>query len=182
MARPSKIDRLPREVREEIGRLREGGRTIDEILDHLRQLDADVSRSGLARHIQRVDAIAARVRESRAAAQAIMDRLGARDDEGRVARLNVELLHASVMQLLAGEEGEEVRLDPQSAMFLGRTLRDLTTAAKTDADREMRVRQQLRTKLDAKLQEIESDLDGEALPDRDAVLRRIREDVYGMLT
>ena len=44
MARPSKIDRLPQELRDAIGDLRRQGRTIDEILAHLRSLGVgDVS-------------------------------------------------------------------------------------------------------------------------------------------
>jgi len=56
MARPSSIERLPAELRELIGHLRERGRTIDEILAKLAELDVDVSRSALGRHVQHLDA------------------------------------------------------------------------------------------------------------------------------
>jgi len=56
MARMSTVDRLPPEVRELIERLRGNGRTIDEILAKLRDLDAEVSRSALGRHIKLLDA------------------------------------------------------------------------------------------------------------------------------
>lgn len=142
MARPSKIDRLPGEIRDKIGQLRRDGRTIDEILSVLRQLEVDVSRSGLGEHIKKIDAIGARLRESRAAAEAIMARLGESPDN-RTARLNIELMHAGLMQLLAGgEDGESVTLDPQGAMFLARTIRDLTAASKTDVDLELRLRRE----------------------------------------
>ena len=57
MARPSSIDQLPETVRAEIGRLRQNGRTIDEILAHLRKLDgiAPISRSALGRHLQHME-------------------------------------------------------------------------------------------------------------------------------
>ena len=139
MARLSKIARMPAELRELIGRLREQGRTIDEIREHLSSLDVEVARATLGRHVQRIDAIAARVRESRAAAEAIVSRLG-EGEESRAARLNIELMHASVMQLLAGEDGVAVTLDPQNAMLLGRTIRDLTTASRSDAERELKIR------------------------------------------
>ena len=142
MARLSKIARMPAELRELIGRLREQGRTIDEIREHLSSLDVEVTRATLGRHVQRIDAIAARVRESRAAAEAIVSRLGT-GDETRTARLNIELMHASVMQLLAGEEGQSIVLDPENAMLLARTLRDLSTAARHDAEREIKVRREV---------------------------------------
>lgn len=144
MARPSSIDQLPRDVRELIGQLRMNGVTIDSILDKLKELDVDVSRSALARHTQKIDAIAERVRESRAAADAIMDRLGASTDN-RQARLNIELMHASLMSLLAGEDedGDDVVLSAQDAMFLGRALKDLASASKLDQDREIRLRDEI---------------------------------------
>lgn len=142
MGRPSSIDQLPRDVRELIGQLRMNGVTIDSILDKLKELDVDVSRSALARHTRRIDAIAERVRESRAAADAIMDRLGASTDN-RQARLNIELMHASLMSLLAGEDGDDVTLSAQDAMFLGRALKDLASASKLDQDREIRLRDEI---------------------------------------
>jgi len=142
MARPSSIDQLPRDVREIIGQLRMNGVTIDSILDKLKELDVDVSRSALARHTQKIDAIAERVRESRAAADAIMDRLGASTDN-RQARLNIELMHASLMSLLAGEDGDDVVLSAQDAMFLGRALKDLASASKLDQDREIKLRDEI---------------------------------------
>ena len=59
MARPSTIQRLPTEVRELIAELREEGRTIDEVLEKLRELRLDVSRSALGRHVKQLDAIGA---------------------------------------------------------------------------------------------------------------------------
>ncbi|MFQ5776309.1 MAG: phage protein Gp27 family protein [Kiloniellaceae bacterium] len=145
MARLSTIDRLPARVRERIGALRRAGRTIDEILAKLAELGAPdaarISRSALGRHVKGLDAMAERVRWSRGAAEAIMARLG--EDEGRAARLNIELMHASLMDLLAGEEQQPITLDPEKAMLIGRTLRDLATAARHDTERELRVRKEI---------------------------------------
>ena len=64
MARPSSISRLPPEIREAIGALRQDGRTIDEILAKLRELApaAEVSRSALGRHVQVLDRIGEQLR------------------------------------------------------------------------------------------------------------------------
>lgn len=185
MARPSKIDRLPAEIRDKIGGLRRDGRTIDEILSVLRQLDVDVSRTGLGDHIKRIDAIGARIRESRAAAEAIMARLGENPDN-RTARLNIELMHANVQQLVAGgDDGAPVTLDPQGAMLLARTLKDLAAAAKTDVDRELRLRKEFAAQAAKAIDKAEAEVtgaqaDGRAV-DPAEVLRRIREDVYGIV-
>lgn len=140
MARPSSIDRLPAEIREEIGRLRDAGRTIDEILAHLRTLEVGVSRSALARHTQELDAIAETIRRSRGIAEGVTRALG--EDEGRVARFNVEMCHAIVMKAMVGEDGQPAEFDPKELMFISTTLQKLTQAAKTDADLALRIRRE----------------------------------------
>ncbi len=138
MARPSKIDRLPPEIRDAIGDLRRNGRTIDEILAHLRRLgvvENDVSRSGLGRHLQRWDAVAKRLTESRAAAEAIMARIEDQGADDRMARFNVQALHASIMELMGAEDGSPIQLDPKEAMQVSAALKNLATAAKTDQTR-----------------------------------------------
>lgn len=135
MARPSKIDRLPEEVREAIGDLRRQGRTIDEILSHLRTLGVDdVSRSGLGTHIQRIDRIGARMREQRAIAVALADQIG--DQPDKLAALNVELVHAAAFKLASAADAEEgADLDVDDVATLSATLRNLAQARKLEGDR-----------------------------------------------
>ena len=141
MPRSSTIKRLPAEVRETIGRLRDAGHTIDEILDHLRRLDIDVSRSALGRHTKQLDAVGDRLRRSRQVAEAIVDRFGSAP-EHRVGRLNIELMHDVVLQLMVGEDGDGVTLDPKDAMMLARSLKDLASAAKIDAEQILAARKE----------------------------------------
>lgn len=143
MARPSKIDRLPPEIREAIGALRRDGHTIDEILAHLRQLGVeDVSRSGVGRHVQGLDRIAERIQHSRAAAEAMIDRFGDQPEQ-KVGRLNIELAHSLILQLMAGQDGEPVVLDAEGAMQLATAIQRLTSAAKTDLERETKLRAEI---------------------------------------
>lgn len=140
MARLSKVDRLPAELRDMIGRLREGGHTIDEILAKLRELEADVGRSGLGEYLKRYDAMRERLHHSRGAAQAIMAKLEDETADDRVARFNIASLHAIIMELMAGaEEGEDVKLTAKDVKFLSETMRNLATASKADIDRTERL-------------------------------------------
>lgn len=138
MPRPSTIDRLPKEVRELIGRLREDGRTLDEILAKLDELRAEVSRSALGRHVQKLDRIGERIRRSRAMADALVARFGDAP-ESRTARMNIELMHSIITDLVMAVEGGEngegtaITLDPENAMFLARSLDHLAKAAAADA-------------------------------------------------
>ena len=63
MPRRSTIKRLPKAIQERIGELREAGRTIDEILAKLAELDVEVSRSALGRHVKALEIGRASCRE-----------------------------------------------------------------------------------------------------------------------
>ncbi len=168
MARKSRIDRLPPEIRELIARLREQGRTIDEIRAKLAELDVEIARSTLGRHIAHLDAWHERMRWSREMAEALVERLG-RDPDDRVARLNIEMMHALIMRMLA-EAGD---MDARDAFFLTSALQKLAAAAKADVDRAARVRREFAEKLEV--------LEREAGPRRldPETLRQVREQLYG---
>lgn len=145
MTRPSSIDRLPEEVRAQIGRLRGQGRTMEEILAHLRTLDVEISRSALSRHLKGFEAIRERMELSRNLSRALVDQLGDQTDN-RLQQLNLELMQGVVMQIITGalqqQDGETtgVNLSPQDAMFMSRTLQGLASAAKIDAERIIKIR------------------------------------------
>lgn len=134
MARLSSIDVLPEAVQAEIGRLRRNGRTIDEILAHLRTLDgiAPPSRSALGRHIQDVDTMFAQIRASRQAALVLTS---GTDDvpDSALARANIEMVHAAVMELqMAALSGE--KLDVGAVKTLAQSLDSLGRATKANVD------------------------------------------------
>jgi hypothetical protein len=152
MARPSKIDRLPPEIREEIGRLRDKGRTLDEIMAALRGLDAaeDISRSGLGRYVQRIDRMGERLRRSRQMAEALARQLG--DQPGdQVARLNIEALHSFLSDALLaadedGEQGDATRAviqSPMGAKLFAEALERLSKAQRLNQDFVEKMRRQV---------------------------------------
>ena len=132
MPRPSTIDRLPETVRAEIGRLRQNGRTIDEILTHLRKLDgiAPVSRTALGRHIKGLDILGERLRRSRQISEALVAQLGDAP-ESQSARIGIELVQTAVMDLFsrgAGSPGACLE-DEHRIHRRGREARDRTGEA-----------------------------------------------------
>jgi hypothetical protein len=143
MGRPSSIDKLPEEIRVEIGKLRGLGWTIDQILEHLRTLlDRAPSRSALGRHIQGLDALGERMRRSRAVAEALVRELGDAP-ESRAARLNIELMHSAVLDLfMKAADGEDVNEagaaalagDPEGTMMLAKALDHLARASKSNVE------------------------------------------------
>lgn len=183
MGRQSSIRRLPAEVRELIADLRERGHTIDEVLEKLRELDVGVSRSALGRHVKQLDAIGAELRRSRMVAEALVKRYG-EAPESRTAKLNIELMHGLISKLMFSEDGEQVELDPKEAMQIATAMQKLAQASKQEVDREALLKREFAQKVDRKLAEAEAELaDAETgAADPKAVLRRIREDVYGIFS
>ncbi len=143
MPRLTVIDRLPKEIREEINRLRvEDHRTIDEILTHLKTMGVSVVRSTLGLHVKKMDEVGRRIREARAVAEGIAPTLAGKDD-GQLLNMNVELLHGAIMQIASAtdEDGKDVQLKPSEAMAIGKALECAAKAAKINADRVLKIKQ-----------------------------------------
>ncbi len=142
-SRPSSVDKLPPEIRDEIGRLRGDGYTIDEILAALRELDVvTISRSTLGRHVKGMERLGAKLRHSRNIAEALVRQLGD-EPASRAAQLNIELLHTTITELFLAQNGEgEIDEDgkaalngsPEGIMLLAKAMDHLTKSAKTDAE------------------------------------------------
>lgn len=150
MPRLGKIDRMPREIREEIGRLREAGRTLDEIMAALHGLEApDISRSGLGRYVKRLDRMGERLRQSRQVSEALVGQLGDRPGD-QVARLNIEMMHTFISDLLfaADEDGEEgdakraIVTNPMAAKLIAEAVERLSKAQRLNQDFVLKTRQE----------------------------------------
>lgn len=181
-SRPGKVDRLPPELRDLIGDLRSRGSTIDEIMTKLRELDPDVDigRTGLATYLQRWAKMRERLLHSRGAADAIMEQLGKDGGDDRVARMNIQMLHAGIMELQNGEDGEPVQLDPKSAMMVSAALRNLVMAKKADQESTMALRRELAREAAEALTKAEKSAAAGGSVDPAAVIRHIRETIYGV--
>lgn len=149
MPRQSTIKRLPMKVRDRIGQLLDQGRTLDEIMDHLAAMEVEVSRSALGRYKQHIDKVSERIRRSREVAEALVRNFG-EAPESKTARLNIELMHGVIQDILSqapeGEDNEGVTLtlDPKDAMMLAKGLDHLASASKKDADLLDKLKEQAR--------------------------------------
>lgn len=162
---PSSIDRLPVELRELIGRLRDQGATIDQIKAKLDELEAEVSRSALGRHIKGLAEIGAQMRRSREIATALVGQFGEESDN-RVARVNIEMMHGVVMRLLTGEDDKGelggVTLDAEEVLQLSRSLQSLAGADKTNAERTLKLKAEFQKEAIKKLDDAVQSGDAEA--------------------
>jgi hypothetical protein len=185
MARLSAADKWPTDIRALVGKLRGQGATIDQIRAKLQELDVSIPRSTLGREIKELDEVIADIRRAREIAEAI----GTRIDEGSAsstARANVEILQALTQRLLfaARGEGGEIAIEAKDAKAYSEVLRNLASASKVDLDREIKLRDELRAKVDAALKAAEADASkGGGKPvDLKEALVRVRQEVYGIFS
>ena len=150
----SKIRRLPAALREQLHAMLDAGHTLDEITAHLKALGADVSRSGLGRYKQQVDKVAARLRESRNMAEAIMERMGAQAATGKSGDALIQMLTTLttdyMMRRLDDPAGET---DAEELRALARTVKERAQAARATQDYLERVREEARREAQAQIRE-----------------------------
>lgn len=156
MARPSSIDQLEPEIRDEIGRLRGNGHTLDEILVALRELDVtDISRSALGRHVQSMEKIGQKLRHSRNIAEALVRQLGDAP-ASRSAQLNIELLHSVILDLNLASDGADadglaaLKGNPEGIMLLAKAIDHLTKSSKADIENQKAIEERVEKRINAK--------------------------------
>lgn len=165
----SSIDRLPPPVKRRIaGLLKEGTRTLDELIEVLRaEFPAHApSRSSLGRYSQRFEAIGAKMRESREVAKVWADRLG-NEPQGDIGKLVMELLRTmafdATMALQEPDEGGQVQLDPGAINTLALAMQRLEAAGKWNIQREQAMREAIVSDVETTLAKAPRKLDAEAL-------------------
>lgn len=140
MARASTIDRLPRELRELCARLIRDGNTIHQITDKLNELDADVSKSAVGRHVKSAREQMRRYREAQEVAGQWVAQLG-ENPQGDVGALLAEMLKTVAFQTLANygdaQDGEGDAKPPKAMdiMLLAKAIRDLEATSKASIER-----------------------------------------------
>jgi hypothetical protein len=189
MPRQSTIKKLPPEIRDKIGALLDQGRTLDEIVEHLSTLAVDVSRSALGRYKQSLDKVSERIRRSREIAEAMVRNYGDAP-ESKTARLNIELLHGIMLDMMSQlpdgtetEEGDDenaqsvlLTLSPRGAMEMAKAMDHLARASKQDADLITKLREEARAEaaeqMEKAVEEVAKEDGGKASPEE--VLKRIK--------
>jgi len=178
MARRSKVEALPGPVKAAVdGLLKTGRFTLDDIVAHIRKLAQEhevpaeelPSRSALGRYAQSFERTASRMREAKQLAEVWVGKLG-HEPESKVGRLITEMLRTVAFQQLAemGDEGAVV--ESMDIMLIAKAIKDLESAEKISADREIKIREQV-AKQAAKVVD-EAAREGGLSADRAAELRR----------
>lgn len=173
----------------EFRRLLATGRlTIDGLTLWLEGRGYQISRSAVGRYAQNFDEVAAKLRQSRHVTEALVAELGDAAAQGKQGRLLVEMARSLVFDLmmkLQTAEGDGAPIDTKDVQQLGKGLAELAKALRYDQDFEIKVREEVRRQEQAKaMAAAEKALGDEAaakVVDKAAILKRIREEVYGII-
>ena len=144
MGRVSKVRRLPPELREQLHMMLDAGHSLEAIVQHLKSLGADVSRSGLGRYKQQVDKVAQRLRESRNMAEAVMERMGAQAATGKSGEALIQMLTTLTSDyLLRRLDDPDGEIEVEEIRALARVVKERAQAARLEQDFEAKVRERV---------------------------------------
>ncbi len=141
MARKSTMKTLPTNVQAAVIKAMEGGATIDEIVDQLAGMGHQRSRSAVGRYSKEYAEMAAQQRDMRSAAEAFAGEFGGSDNaEGK---LLVQMLTSiGARMIMKSATDEEAQPDALEFSRLAKATKDLIGAAKTDSERDAKIREE----------------------------------------
>lgn len=112
----NRMRRLPREILDEVNRRLEGGWTVTEVTQALRELGADISRSAVGRYRKQWAEQIRDLAEVREFSRTVVAELS-KQPESRMARLNTELMEAALFKCMNGLRAM-IEEDPEKAIKL----------------------------------------------------------------
>jgi uncharacterized protein DUF3486 len=175
----SDIELMPRTQREEIERLwLDGGYKRVQLHAHLKSLGFNVTYGGLCRHVKKLDRRMERYREAQAVSDGWIKRLSGQPD-AKIARLLLEMLQMVSFRHLAdlGDDQAEQTPKPAEIAVLAKALKQMEATASAIADREIKLREELKSELDRKAEAMKRKSAGDEV----ATLERAKQLVRGLL-
>lgn len=185
MARQSSVKKLPAEVRTNLeGWLKEfiGGQlSLDQVMERLdgivalHGLDGPVpSRSSVHRYAQRFEVVVERIQRSKELTNLLAEQLGPEVADGRGVQVMVQAVQSLTYDLLASlEEGTAV--DPKAIHDLAKAAHHLAAAQKTDADRALKIEEDVRRRVAADTAKL-----GKKLGWSSETAQTVREQILGV--
>ncbi|MFM9902149.1 MAG: DUF3486 family protein [Polaromonas sp.] len=140
-SRPSSITQLDPAIKQAVDTaVREGRATIDEIVRLVEGLGGDASRSAVGRYVKNAREQLEDYRRAQEMAKVWIEKIG-KEPEGDVGRLVSEMLKVQAYKTM----GSMDEASPQDLMFLGKAIKDVTSADKLAVDKELAIRKLIAT-------------------------------------
>lgn len=134
--RRSTIDTLDPRIQDAVhAAIKEGRASIDDIVDIIKGMGGEASRSAVGRYVKNQNDQLRKYREAQEVAKVWVDKLG-NEPDGDVAKLLLEMLRVVSFQTISNMDDA----DPQSIFFLAQSIKNIAQADKLHVDREAAVR------------------------------------------
>lgn len=183
----SAVEKLPPEVRETVEVwLKEflaGRFTLDEVM---MRLDAQwvmlapdepmPSRSSLHRHAEKFKAVADRLKRAQELTQMFADAAGPQVADGQGLKIMISAVQSLIYDLLA-KLGDDETLDPRAIHDLAKAANHMASAQKLDADRALKIEQEVRKKV---AEEVKEELKGAPRGISDEVAEAVYKRILGV--
>jgi hypothetical protein len=164
MGARSGVERLPPEARQALegwlGDFNAGQISLDDVMTRLESLldfnDIGLkppSRSAVYRYSTKFAAMGERIKRSEAFANALAKEVGPQVNDGKGLQVLIQAFQSLAFDMIGNME-EDQALDPESLMFFARSLKDVSSALKTDTDRALRIEQETRKKAAAEVDKL----------------------------
>ncbi len=180
MGRKSSINTLPTQVQAAVVQALEAGATIDDIVDKLGSMGHERSRSAVGRYAKQYGELAKRQRDMRVVAEAFASEFGS--GENSEAKLMVQMLTSvgarMIMPMAADDEPE---IEAKEFAFLAKSVKDLVSAAKIDADRDARIREEASKEARRQAAEAAED-EARSAGASEATIMRVKSRILGLAT
>jgi hypothetical protein len=134
--RKSSIDKLDARIQAEVNSaVKDGRASIDEIVALIKGMGGEASRSAVGRYVKSQGEKLEQFRQAQETAKIWVDKLG-KEPEGDVGRLLIEMLRVISYKTMSDMDTAE----PQDIMFLGKAIKDISSADKVLVERVAVVR------------------------------------------
>lgn len=135
-SRPSSITQLDPQVKEAVdSAVREGRASIDQIVELIKSLGGDASRSAVGRYVKTANERMEEYRKAQSVAAVWMDKIGA-EPKGDVSRMLLEMLRMVAYRTIDQTESAS----PEDLMFLSNALKGFAQTDKLVIDKELGLR------------------------------------------
>lgn len=172
MGRKSSITQLDGKIRDAVDKaVREDRATIEEIVELIDRMGGEASRSAVGRYVKNTRDAMEQYRQAQALARTWAEKI---PENGDVAALSRQLLSTAAFrassELQAGE-----RVEGKEVMLMARALKDISSAAKTDAEARAKIRAEMAAELEQAVDEAAGE-EKAMTPDR---FKELVREVYG---
>lgn len=153
MGRKSSITQLDPKIRAAVDKaVRDGRATIDELVELIEAHGAEASRSAVGRYVKSARQQMERYRQAQEVAKVWVGKLE-HDPESDVGRLLSEMLRTVAFQTIADFDEGEKGASAGELMFIAKAIKELASADKISADREIIIRREFAKQAASKVEE-----------------------------